>query len=257
MSPHTGVTSAPAGARSRLFIGTSGWNYDHWGDDFYAGIRRKDRLRCYVGHFDSVEVNATFYRLQSRETFARWVAETPDHFRFAIKGNRFLTHKKKLGDPVESVLLERERALGLGDKLAVVLWQLPANFTRNIEKLNGFAEALRQWGEARHAIEFRHPSWFDEEVAACLSRYGIANCHSDAADWPMWSAVTTDVVYVRLHGHTRTYISAYSRDNLAGWGASILRWFEAGKTVYVYFDNDARGAAPKDAKRLVRLLGRN
>ena len=237
-----------------LYIGTSGWNYHGWKDRFYAGVPRKDWLRFCGEHFTGIEVNATFYRLQRPNTFARWANETPDAFRFAIKGNRFVTHNKKLADPLPSIRLERERALALGEKLAVVLWQLPPRFKKHMDRLRGFVAALAHWDSTRHAIEFRHPSWFDEEVAATLARHRIAACQSDAADWPLWEAVTTDLVYIRLHGHTRTYASAYSTALLTRWAARIRAWLGEGRAVHVYFDNDAEGAAPYDALRLMRLL---
>ncbi len=237
---------------SGCFIGTSGWNYPHWAR-FYAGVKRKDWLRHYAGHFNAVEVNASFYRLQNPQTFERWRDQTPTHFRFCLKGNRFLTHNKKLKDPLAPIALERERALGLGPKLAVVLWQLPPNLQKNIGRLHAFAQALKRWCEARHAVEFRHPSWFDDEVADCLRVHNVANCQSDASDWPLWEVVTTDLVYVRLHGHTRTYKSAYSSGSLGKWALKIRRWRQNGHSVHVYFDNDAEGAAPKDARRLMDL----
>lgn len=233
-----------------IHIGTSGWNYDHWKDSFYAGVRRKDWLRYYAEHFGAVEVNATFYRLQDTTTLARWRDDTPANFRFAIKANRYLTHNRKLNDPLASIKLERQRARTLGDKLSAVLWQLPANFHKHIDRLQGFARALGHWREVRHAIEFRHASWFDDEVADCLQRYNLAVCQSDAADWPLWDAVTTDVVYARLHGHSRTYASAYHGRSLDTWAKRIRDWHRQGMTVHVYFDNDAEGAAPRDAARL-------
>ena len=236
-----------------LYIGTSGWNYDAWRDGFYAGVPRKDWLRFCARRFTAIEINATFYRLQSKETFQRWRAETPAGFRFAIKANRYLTHNKKLADPLPAIGLERERAAGLGDKLAAVLWQLPRNFHKNIEHLEGFARSLGCWRRARHAIEFRHPSWFDEEVAGCLRTHGIAVCQSDAADWPLWEAVTTDMVYVRLHGHDVTYASGYSDAQLRAWAEKVRRWRREGREVHVYFDNDAFGAAPANALRLLTL----
>lgn len=238
----------------RLFIGTSGWNYDHWQSDFYAGVKRKNRLRHYAERFNAVEANATFYRLQNKQTFERWYDETPPQFRFSIKGNRFLTHNKKLNDPLESISLERQHALGLGDKLAAVLWQLPPNFHKNIERLRAFCQVLKRWDDTRHVLEFRHASWFDDEVAETLGQHGIANCRSDAADWPLWDEVTTDLVYLRLHGHTRTYTSSYSKAGLSGHASQIRKWHKARRTVHVYFDNDAAGAAPKDAKRLLKMV---
>jgi len=241
---------------AELYIGTSGWNYEHWKDHFYSDVPRARWLAHYAGHFPAVEVNATFYRLQKPATLAQWHDATPPDFRFCIKGNRYVTHNKQLKDPLQPVRLEQESARPLGDKLAVVLWQLPGNLDKHPERLAGFVKALRCWKDVRHAIEFRHESWFDDQTADCLAEHGIANCLSDAADWPMWTAATTDLVYVRLHGHSRTYASAYRDDSLAGWAASIQGWLDEGRSVHVYFDNDAEGAAPGDALKLAGLLRR-
>lgn len=240
----------------RAYIGTSGWNYPSWRGSFYEGRPAREWLVYCAARFSAIEVDATFYRLQSVETFRRWRSQTPVDFRFAIKGHRYLTHNKKLADPLPAIRLERERAAGLGAKLAAVVWQLPHNLHRNVERLEGFARALRCWRRVRHAIEFRHPSWFDQDVAACLRRYRIAACQSDAADWPLWDAVTADLVYVRLHGHTLTYASNYSEAALKAWAAKARRWMAEGRDVHVYFDNDAYGNAPRNALRLIELLRR-
>jgi uncharacterized protein YecE (DUF72 family) len=241
--------------RAPVYIGLSGWSYPGWKDSFYRGIARKDWLPWCARHFSAVEINASFYRLQKRETFARWHEQTPAGFRFALKANRYLTHNRKLSHAADSIALERERAGALGDKLAAVLWQLPANYHRHGERLAAFLSALQAWPEVRHAIEFRHASWFVDDIAAQLSAHGVAVCQSDAADWPLWNRATTDLVYVRLHGHTRTYASAYSLHSLQRWAESILDWSRSGRSVHVYFDNDAEGAAPRDAMRLQQLLG--
>ena len=247
--------TSPA-ARSQAFIGTSGWNYPAWREAFYGDAPARRWLSFCAERFSAIEVNATFYRLQSRETFARWRDATPPQFRFAIKGNRYLTHNRKLIDPLPSIRLERERARGLGRKLAVVLWQLPSGLHRDLGRLERFARALRHWRAVRHAIEFRHESWFDEEVAACLRAHGIAACQSDAADWPLWEAVTTDLVYVRLHGRPLTYASGYSAALLRRWAAKVNGWLAEGRDVHLYFDNDALGRAPVDALTLISLLRR-
>ncbi len=242
------------GVAARAYIGTSGWNYPRWRAGFYGETPQREWLRFCAERFTGIEINATFYRLQARSTFERWRAETPAAFRFAMKANRFLTHNKKLADPLPSVRLERERALGLGEKLAAVVWQMPRALRKDIARLRAFAAALGRWPETRHALEFRHRSWFDAEVAECLARHRLALCLSDAADWPMWDAVTTDLVYVRLHGHTRTYASAYSARALRGWAQRVRAWLRQGRSVHVYFDNDAEGAAPRDALRLIALV---
>jgi uncharacterized protein YecE (DUF72 family) len=240
--------------RARVCIGTSGWNYPAWRENFYRGVPQKLWLQFCAERFTAVEVNATFYRLQRRETFADWRARTPARFRFAIKANRYLTHNRKLIEPLPSIRIERDHAAALGDRLAAVLWQLPANFHCDLNRLERFARALRYWRKVRHAIEFRHPSWFVDDIAGCLRAHGIAVCQSDAADWPLWDAVTTDLVYVRLHGHSATYASGYAGRTLNSWARRIERWRGEGREVHVYFDNDARGRAPIDALRLMHLL---
>jgi uncharacterized protein YecE (DUF72 family) len=236
------------------YIGTSGWNYRNWRDGFYGDTPQKRWLNFCSRHFTGIEVNGTFYRLQSPETFRRWRDETGQDFRFAIKANRYLTHNKKLIAPSHSLQLEKERADALGNRLAAVLWQLPNGFKKNFVRLAEFAHALEAWPSVRHAVEFRHASWFDDEVADCLSAHGIAVCQSDAADWPLWNAVTTNMVYVRLHGHTRTYASAYSDKQLDEWAGKANRWLAEGRDVHVYFDNDSEGAAPIDAMRLIQRV---
>jgi len=241
---------------ANLWIGTSGWNYDHWRDLFYTGTKKDQWLQFYSARFNAVEINATFYRLQDKKTFQRWYEQTPDDFRFCIKANRYVTHNKKLLDPVESVRLERQRAVALRHKLSAVLWQLPGKFTVHIDRLRGFIKALSSWREVRHVVEFRHRSWFVEEVADCLAAHDISNCLSDAADWPIWEAVTTDLVYARLHGHSCTYTSSYRRATLQGWARKIKRWLREKRQIHVYFDNDAEGRAPRDAQRLQGLIAR-
>jgi len=236
------------------YIGTSGWNYRNWRDVFYGKTPQKQWLHFCSKHFTGIEINATFYRLQSPDTFRKWRDDTPEHFRFAIKGNRYLTHNKKLKDAGDSLKPEKERAAAMGGKLAAVLWQLPNGFKKNFERLEQFARALNEWSGVRHAIEFRHTSWFDDEVADCLSQHHVAVCQSDAADWQMWNAVTTDMVYVRLHGHTRTYASAYSNQLLGEWAEKVNRWLAEGRDVHVYFDNDSEGAAPIDAMKLIQRI---
>jgi uncharacterized protein YecE (DUF72 family) len=121
-------------------------------------------------------------------------------------------------------------------------------------RLEKFLKDLRRWDNTRHAIEFRHKTWFDAEVADCLRRHSVALCMSDAPDWPMWQEVTTDVVYVRLHGHTRKYASSYSKKSLAKWAARVRCWLKENRDVHVYFDNDAEGAAPLNALTLLEML---
>lgn len=238
------------------YIGTSGWNYKEWRDGFYAGVARKNWLRHIASQFSAVEINATFYGSQRPQTLRDWRDQVPREFRFSMKGNRYLTHTKRLLDPQEPVSRERERARALGRRLAAVVWQLPGNFKRDDQRLETFARALGHWRRTRHVVEFRHPSWFHPSVAHCLEAHDVAVCISDAADWPLWDAVTTDLVYVRLHGHTRTYESGYAKRTLQRWARRIDQWLAENREVHVYFDNTAHGHAPADAAVLQQLLAR-
>ena len=238
----------------KAYIGTSGWNYKSWRDGFYGDTQQKQWLRFCAERFTAIEVNGTFYRLQEKSTFKKWREQTPETFPFAIKGHHYVTHNKKLLDVEQSVIRCRESASPLGKRLAAVVWQLPAFLKKDIERLEKFQRNLRYWKSTRHAIEFRHKSWFDDEVADCLRRHAIAVCMSDAPDWPIWEEVTTDVVYIRLHGHTRKYASSYSKLALRTWASRIQRWLQENCDVHVYFDNDAEGAAPRNALTLLEML---
>ena len=238
----------------KAYIGTSGWNYKSWRKDFYGDTPQREWLQFCAGRFTGIEVNGTFYRLQEKSTFQKWRDRTPEGFLFAIKGHRYVTHNKKLLDAEEPVIRCRESASPLGPRLAAVVWQLPAFLKKDAQRLEKFLLNLGQWKSTRHAIEFRHKSWFDDEIAECLKRGAAAICMSDAPDWPMWEEVTTDLVYIRLHGHTRKYASSYNKPALKKWATRIRRWLKENRAVHVYFDNDAEGAAPRNALALLEML---
>jgi len=166
----------------QAYIGTSGWNYKSWRKSFYGDTPQKQWLRFCAERFNAVEVNGTFYRLQPKTTFAKWRDETPDGFAFAIKGHRYVTHNTKLLGVEEPVLRCRESASLLDKRLVAVIWQLPAFLKKDSRRLEKFLDVLRQWETTRHAIEFRHKTWFDAEVAECLRRHSVAVCMSDAPD---------------------------------------------------------------------------
>ncbi|WP_455220577.1 DUF72 domain-containing protein [Kaarinaea lacus] len=237
-----------------VYIGTSGWNYPHWKPRFYQDIPKTQWLTYYASRFNAIEVNSTFYRLQTNQTFEHWYQQTPGNFRFTIKGNRYLTHTKRLNNPQDSIQLEQQHAQHLKEKLAVVLWQLPGNFSLNFSRLNIFIDALQMWNSVRHTVEFRHSSWFESEVAELLRHNNIAVCQSDAGDWPIWREVTADFVYLRLHGNPTTYVSNYSRAKLAKLASEIRTWLKQGLDVHVYFDNDADARAPLNALSLRKLI---
>ncbi|MBS1152916.1 MAG: hypothetical protein H6Q89_4614 [Myxococcaceae bacterium] len=239
---------------ARAFVGTSGWVYPGWRQHLYFDTPVKRWLEVASRTFDALEINGSFYTQIKPETYARWRRETPDDFRFALKGHRYVTHYKRLGGCEQSIVLLRDQARGLGDKLRAVVWQLPSTFGLDLGRLEDFLRALERWAEVRHALELRHASWFVPAVAARLREARVAVCLSDAPDFPMWRAVTTDLVYVRLHGHTRKYASRYSLPHLRRWTTDIHGWLDEGREVHVYFDNDAEGHAVRNALTLRALV---
>lgn len=238
-----------------IFLGTSGWNYKDWKNDFYSGVKQKNWLEFYASIFNAVEVNATFYRLLKDTTVSGWFDKTPADFSFAVKGSRYVTHTKRLNDPLEAVEKQKDNLSPLGKKLRAVIWQMPASFQKNLERLNIFCQALQNsWPEPDHAFEFRHTSWFDSEVENILSDYQLGICISDAADWPCWEKVSSNPVYIRLHGHTQTYRSFYTEPELQDWSQKITDWHDQGYRVHIYFDNTDSGAAWKNAMRLQEIV---
>ncbi len=246
---------------AKIRIGVSGWTYAEWRGPFYpSGLPHSRELEYASRAFPSIELNGSFYGLLRPEHYADWSARTPQGFVFAVKGSRFITHNKKLKD-VEAALetFFASGLLELGEKLGPVVWQLPRSARFDRDRLRRFFELLPKRLERRrlrHVIEVRHDSFFVDAFVRMCRRHGIAIAVSDAADWPMFEAVTAGLVYVRLHGHTRTYGSAYSTPNLRRWAAKIRGWRRRGLDVYVYFDNDGHAFAPRDARRLMRLLAR-
>lgn len=236
-----------------LYIGTSGWSYNEWKDDFYEGTPRAEWLARYAASLDAVEINASFYHRIKAPTLRHWRDVTPPGFRFTLKASRFLTHMQRLRMTAKSIGILRAEADILGGKLTAVLWQLPVTFKRDFAALEAFAARLDKWKSVRHAIEFRHPSWFDDETAKYLSRHRIAVVQSHAKDWPMWDTITTDLVYVRLHGGSRLYASAYRTATLGRWAQRVIEWRREGRAVHVYFDNTEKRHALRNAFTFVEL----
>ncbi len=246
---------APSGAR----VGCSGWNYDHWRNGvFYPpGLPQRRWLEHYGQRFDTVEVNSTFYRLPRRSAVEQWAAATPDDFVFAVKVSRYVTHSKRLREVERSLprLIEPIEPLVATGKLGPLLWQLPPNFARDDARLEQALGAFPR--EFRHAIEFRHPSWFDEGVCAMLRAHDVALVVADRPelhDVPV--EPTTDLVYIRFHHGSRGRRGNYSRAELEGWAKRIAGWTTA-RRAYVYFNNDWEGFAPANAAALTELLGRS
>ncbi|HLN78753.1 MAG TPA: DUF72 domain-containing protein [Nocardioidaceae bacterium] len=269
---------------AQIRIGISGWNYPGWRGDFYPkGLVQRRELEYAASKLTSIEINGSFYSLQRPTSYAAWRDQTPDDFVFAVKGGRFITHMKKLAG-VETALANffASGVLALGPKLGPVLWQLPPNLGFDAERLASFFDLLpRTTGAAaevakehdtkipddraltvaeddrpmRHALEVRHGSFATPDVVRLLRAHDIAFVVADTAGrWPLVEEMTSDHMYVRLHGDKELYTSGYTPEALDRWAEKIRRWADAGQDVYVYFDNDAKGYAPHDAMALIERV---
>jgi uncharacterized protein YecE (DUF72 family) len=231
-------------------IGCSGWNYDDWRGRLYPEREPRRRwLELYAEQFDTVEVNATFYRLPSRETVASWVEHTPARFQFAIKASRYLTHIKRLADVGDGIALFYERLEPMIEarRLGPVLWQLPENFHRDDRRLHGWLEALP---EGRHTIEFRHQSWFETSVLDELRRHRVALTIGDHPRRRFQKLeATARWRYVRFHFGKRGREGNYSPSEIDQWAKRLAGWRRTHE-VYAYFNNDWRGYAPANALAL-------
>ena len=238
-------------ALAPLRLGMSGWNYKHWRGIFYPRDVRPGRwLQFYVQHFDTVEINFSFYRLPTRENFAAWAEQAPPEFLFAVKGNRFITHLKRLSDPVEPLRRFVERADALGPTFGPVLWQLPPQFHRDQERLDAFLAALPR--ERQHAFEFRHDSWFVQPVYDALAAHDAALCLADRGGGTSPLEITATWTYVRFHGGLGEGW-AYTEPQLHAWADRIATYRARGVPVYAYFNNDPHGHAIIDGRRLRAL----
>jgi uncharacterized protein YecE (DUF72 family) len=236
-------------------VGCSGWNYGHWRHGVFYPERCPARrwLQYYARRFDTVEVNATFYRLPTVKAVQGWVEQTPADFVFAVKMSRYVTHVKRLRDLPPSIELfySRIEPLVRSRKLGPVLWQLPPTFHRDDGRL---AAALEQLPAGRHAFEFRHPSWFAVEVIDLLRAKGVALVIGDRPEVHAFQTheLTADWTFVRFHAGTRGRRGNYSETELRDWAARIGSWPVT--ETYCYFNNDWEGFAPRNASRLRALL---
>ena len=239
----------------RVRIGCSGWNYADWKGPFYPekGCPASRWLEYYAQHFDTVEVNSTFYRLASRDAVARWLEQTPDGFVFAPKISRYITHIKRLTDLDQAVerFYERIEPLVESPKFGPVLWQLPANFHRDDERL---ASTLAKLPPGRHCFEFRDPSWFSDDVYAQLRAHDTALVIGDHPERPFQThEFTTDFTFVRFHYGHRGRGGNYSDTEIDDWAGRIAEWRRA-RDVFAYFNNDWNAYAIRNAKRLASRL---
>jgi uncharacterized protein YecE (DUF72 family) len=236
-------------------IGCSGWSYRDWKEDLYRGVPSSRWLSRYAEVFDTVEVNATFYRLPRQRTVEGWVEQTPEGFLFAVKGSRYLTHIRRLREIEQGVARFWEPLAPLREagRLGPVLWQLPGNFQRDDEVL---ARALDALPPARHCFEFRHPSWFNEGVSRLLEQHGASLVIGDDARRELPAAHPVGgLVYLRLHYGSRGRDGNYSTTELDRWRRRIAAW-RARREVFAFLNNDWRGFAPANARELRHGLSR-
>jgi uncharacterized protein YecE (DUF72 family) len=235
-------------------IGTSGWSYDHWADVLYPpGLPAARRLARYTEEFDTVELNASFYRWPRDTTFAGWRARLPAGFTMSVKAPRGLTHARRLRSP--EVWAERIARCWheLGDRRGALLVQLPPDHRRDDASCAGlefFLGALPPW--IRVAVELRHPSWDAPQTYALLERHRTAYVVMSGAGLPCILRATTDLVYVRMHGPDQSslYAGCYPDGDLRWWADRILEWHDQGRDVDVYFNNDLGGHAVRNARFL-------
>lgn len=286
---------------AELRVGTSGWRYREWRGPFYpTGLRQRDELAYVASLLGSVEINGSFYSLQRPSSYQAWREQTPDDFVFAVKGGRFITHMKKLRD-VDQALANffASGVLCLGPKLGPIVWQFPQNMPADLARFEAFFQLLprdaasarrlarkhadwltershvaaRGVPRLRHAVELRNPACATREFMALLRAHDIGLVIADTAGrFPYFEDVTSDFVYVRLHGATELYASQYGAKALRHWARRIETWAagaepadalrvgararkRARRDVYVYFDNDRYAHAPRDAVALQAALG--
>jgi uncharacterized protein YecE (DUF72 family) len=239
----------------KVHIGTSGWHYKHWIGSFYPeDISPNEMFQYYSRHFDTVEINNTFYRLPQLTTFDNWRSNSPPNFCFAVKASRFITHMKKLKDPHTSMAKFFLAAQRLEKKLGPILFQLPPRWKVDPKRLSEFLEALPAGHQ--YVVEFRDQSWLVPQIFALLRKHNVAFCIHDLAESQTPLELTANVTYVRFHGpSTAKYTGSYQRSDLRRWAIRINEWRKELSDVYIYFNNDVGGYANQNALVLRGLLG--
>jgi uncharacterized protein YecE (DUF72 family) len=236
-----------------IYIGTSGWHYRHWVGKFYPdGVRPDGQFEYYRKYFTTVEVNNSFYRLPSAETFERWKKGAFPGFLFAVKASRYITHMKKLTDVRSSTRYFFENVVHLGRKLGPILFQLPPGWKCNAERLSSFVGGLPS--RHKYAFEFRNSTWYNDEVYRILRKHNSSFCIYELAGHVSPDVITANFVYVRLHGPGAKYAGSYSNDALQAWADKCRKWKSQGLNVFVYFDNDADGYAVFNAMTLKKMV---
>jgi uncharacterized protein YecE (DUF72 family) len=246
--------STVSNAAGRIHIGCSGWVYKHWRGLFYPeGLPQKRWFERYAEEFDTVEINASFYRLPLASTFEGWRDKAPPHFRYAVKVNRFITHMKKLLDCAEAADQFIALARPLGETLGPLLYQLPPSLKLDLARLETFLERLPH--DLDHVFEFRNKDWYVPELYALLDRYGASFCVHDMPGSKTERIAVGPIAYVRFHGGEGKYWGRYSDEGLLSWTDWIVEQSRSGRSIWCYFNNDIHGHAIEDARTLKSMVG--
>jgi uncharacterized protein YecE (DUF72 family) len=236
-------------------IGTSGWYYNHWTELFYpADLPKSKWFEYYAGHFDTVEINNTFYHQPKLESIKRWQRLAPEHFIYSVKANRYITHIKRLKDSAEPLGRFFEGVGLLKRKLGPILYQLPPSMHEDLDVLETFIKLLPKKRLA--VFEFRHKSWFSEDTYKLLDKFGIGFCVHDMPGIVSPQIVTGDIIYIRFHGSTGRYEGNYSKSALQNWAKWLKEHTKQVQTIFAYFNNDIHANAISNAKTLKELLVR-
>jgi uncharacterized protein YecE (DUF72 family) len=228
-----------------IWIGTSGYQYVEWRGTFYPDkMPPAKMLSFYAEQFSTVEINYTFNRLPAETVLAKWKEQTPEKFKFTLKAPRAITHSRAFNDP-SLLQLFAERAKLLEPKLGVLLFQFPPTLKKDLHYLNAIITALPKG--MRAAFEFRHPSWFDDELYQCLRTRNLALCIAESED------LKTPIVATADYGYFRLRIENYTKAGIAHW-ANEIQSVAAWKDVFVYFKHEEKGTGPVFARQLLRIL---
>ena len=241
--PDPGDPQTPA-----IRVGCSGWVYRHWKDDFYAGIPQRLWFQHYASRFDTVEINASFYRVPAPAMWEAWKAKAPSGFRYAIKANRFITHLKKLAGVEDASAQFLDLARALGPHLGPILYQLPPNMKRNPDRLDAFLALLPS--DMEHVVEFRSADWYEAKILALLAHRGVGFVAHDLAGLatPRWASGRT--AYVRFHGTGGKYVGRYGHEQMLDWARWLIEQRALGRSAWAFFNNDIHGHALHDAAAL-------
>jgi uncharacterized protein YecE (DUF72 family) len=242
------------GMEGKVFVGTSGYTYKSWNDAFYPpDVPKRLQLEYYATQFPTVEINTTFYRLPSENMVKGWAKRTPKSFRYALKGSRFITHMKKLANLDGALDKYFDRIKPMKRRVAIILWQLPPMLKLDLPRLDDFLARLKPY-RYRHAVEFRHASWYEEKTFELLRKHRVAHATLSTLNMPQNLSVTSDQVYVRFHGLEGGFAHDYTRQELEPWARFCREQAAEGRTVFAYFNNDVNVRAPQNAKMLMEMV---